>query len=176
MKAAGAPAAFLICPRWRRPALRAVNVARQARTGCPRTQTATAENVPGRRCAISWYSITSFSLERSIRWNTIISTNDIHGFGRRQENDMKLEVRKLVTYVEDTFIEGGKAAARPLKLFGAAAVLRNPWAGRGFVEDLKPEIHALAPQLGEMLTAEVLRVAGSGDAVEGYGKAAIVGT
>ncbi|MEX3937671.1 amino acid synthesis family protein [Paraburkholderia phymatum] len=89
---------------------------------------------------------------------------------------MKLEVRKLVTYIEETFIEGGKEAARPLKLFGAAAVLRNPWAGRGFVEDLKPEIHALAPQLGEMLTAEMLRVAGSGDAIEGYGKAAIVGT
>lgn len=55
-------------------------------------------------------------------------------------------------------------------------MLRNPWAGRGFVEDLKPEIHGLAPQLGEMLTAEMLRVAGSGDAIEGYGKAAIVGT
>ncbi|WP_114814402.1 amino acid synthesis family protein [Paraburkholderia kururiensis] len=89
---------------------------------------------------------------------------------------MKLEVRKLVSYVEETFIEGGKAAPRPLKLFGVAAVLRNPWAGRGFVEDLKPEIHGLAPQLGELLTAEILRAAGSGDAVEGYGKAAIVGT
>ncbi|HEX7932545.1 MAG TPA: amino acid synthesis family protein [Paraburkholderia sp.] len=89
---------------------------------------------------------------------------------------MKLEVRKLVTYVEDTFIEGGKAAARPLKLIGAAAVLRNPWAGRGFVEDLKPEIHGLAPQLGEMLTAQMLQVAGSGEAIEGYGKASVVGT
>jgi hypothetical protein len=75
---------------------------------------------------------------------------------------MKLEIRKLVTYVEDTFIEGGKAAPRPLKLFAAAAVLRNPWAGRGYVEDLKPEIHGLAPQLGEVLTSEILRIAGSG--------------
>ena len=61
---------------------------------------------------------------------------------------MKLEVRKLVTYVEDTFIEGGKAAERPLKLFAAAAVLRNPWAGRGFVEDLRPEIHATRAATG----------------------------
>ena len=68
---------------------------------------------------------------------------------------MKLEIRKLVTYVEDTFIEGGKAAERPLKLFAAAAVLRNPWAGRGFVDDLRPEIHGLAPQLGEH-TDEIL--------------------
>ncbi len=89
---------------------------------------------------------------------------------------MKLEVRKVVTYLEDTFIEGGKAAPRPLKLFAVAAVLRNPWAGRGFVEDLKPEIHGLAPQLGELLTGEILRVTGSGEAIEGYGKAAIVGT
>jgi hypothetical protein len=33
---------------------------------------------------------------------------------------MKLEVRKLVTYVEETFIEGGKEAAKPLKLFAAS--------------------------------------------------------
>jgi hypothetical protein len=89
---------------------------------------------------------------------------------------MTLVLRKLVTYVEDTRIEGGRQAPRPLKLFAAAAVLTNPWAGRGFVEDLKPEIHAQAPVLGEMLTAEILRVAGSGEAVEAYGKAAIVGT
>src|SRR5260370_27964487 len=87
---------------------------------------------------------------------------------------MKLEIRKLVTYVEDTFIEGGKAAERPLKLFAAAAGLRNPWAGRGFVDDLRPEIHGLAPQLGELLTGEILRIARSGGAVEAYGQATIV--
>jgi hypothetical protein len=85
-------------------------------------------------------------------------------------------IRKIVHYTEETLIEGGKDAPRPLKLFAAAAVLRNPWAGRGFVEDLKPEIHAIAPVLGELLTARILALAGSGEAVEGYGKAAIVGT
>jgi hypothetical protein len=89
---------------------------------------------------------------------------------------MGLELRKTVSYAEETLIEGGRAAQKPLRLFGAAAVLRNPWASRGFVEDLKPEIHAVAPQLGALLTAEVLRLAGGGDAVEGYGKAAVVGT
>lgn len=87
-----------------------------------------------------------------------------------------LQLRKLVTYTEETRIEGGRVAERPLQLFAAAAVLTNPWAGRGFVDDLKPEIHALAPQLGELLTASILKMAGSGEAVEGYGKAAIVGT
>lgn len=89
---------------------------------------------------------------------------------------MGLSLRKTVTFTETALIEGGKAAAKPLKLFAAAAVLRNPWAGKGFVEDLKPEIHAIAPQLGEMLTAMIIEMAGSGEAVEGYGKAAVVGT
>ncbi len=89
---------------------------------------------------------------------------------------MPLVLRKIVTYAETTLIEGGRTAPRPLQLFAAAAVLRNPWAGQGFVEDLKPEIHAVAPELGATLTAEILRLAGSGEAVEGYGKAAIVGT
>ncbi len=87
-----------------------------------------------------------------------------------------LQIRKIVTYTEDTLIEGGRKAAKPLQLFAAAAVITNPWHGRGFVEDLKPEILAYAPQLGELLTACILKMAGSGAAVEGYGKAAIVGT
>ena len=66
---------------------------------------------------------------------------------------MDAKIRKIVTYLENTLIEGGRAAPRPLQLFGVAAVLDNPWAGRGFVEDLKPEIHAIAPVLGELLTA-----------------------
>lgn len=89
---------------------------------------------------------------------------------------MPLALRKTVTFSEVTHIEGGKAALVPLKLFAAAAVVRNPWVGRGFVEDLKPEIEAIAPQLGELLTHIVIEMAGSGEAVEGYGKAAIVGT
>lgn len=87
-----------------------------------------------------------------------------------------LQLRKIVTYTEDIRLEGGRVAARPLQLFAAAAVLANPWAGRGYVDDLKPEIHAIGPQLGKLLTDSILSMAGSGEAVEGYGKAAIVGT
>ncbi len=87
-----------------------------------------------------------------------------------------LKLRKVVGYDEKVLIEGGKAAPTPWYLFGAAAVLANPWAGRGFVEDLKPEVMAIAPVLGELLTHEILRRAGSGEAVEGYGKAALCGT
>ena len=87
-----------------------------------------------------------------------------------------MELRKIVTYTEDVFIEGGLATTQPFRLFAAAAVLRNPWAGRGFVQDLRPEIRTHAPELGTLLTDEILRAAGSGDTVEAYGKAALVGT
>lgn len=84
-------------------------------------------------------------------------------------------IRKTMLQVETTLIEGGKAAPVPLKLFTALAVVRNPWAGRGFVEDLRPEIHEVAPVLGELLTGMIIGAAGSGEAIEGYGKAAVVG-
>ncbi|MEM7122132.1 MAG: amino acid synthesis family protein [Pseudomonadota bacterium] len=88
---------------------------------------------------------------------------------------MEAKVRKIVRFVDETLIEGGREAASPLLLIGVAAVIANPWAGRGFVEDLQPAIRAQAPGLGERLTAEVIALAGGGDKVEAYGKAAVVG-
>jgi len=88
---------------------------------------------------------------------------------------MTAEIRKTLLNIETTLIEGGRAAPQPLKLITAAAVLKNPWAGRGYVDDLKPEIHAVAPILGELLTDMIIEAAGGGDKVEAYGKAAVVG-
>jgi len=88
---------------------------------------------------------------------------------------MTAQIRKTLLHVETTLIEGGKTALTPLKLIAALAVLKNPWAGRDFVEDLKPEITAIAPVLGNLLTGMILEAAGSGEVVEGYGKSAIVG-
>ena len=84
-------------------------------------------------------------------------------------------IRKTLLNIETTLIEGGRAAPRPLTFISAAAVVKNPWAGRGFVEDLKPEIQDVAPELGALLTAMIVDAAGGGDKVEGYGKAAVVG-
>lgn len=88
---------------------------------------------------------------------------------------MPVSIRKTFLNIENTLIEGGKAASPPLIMITAAAVLKNPWAGMGFVDDLKPKILEVAPVLGEMLTDMILQHAGSGGAVEGYGKAAVVG-
>ena len=89
---------------------------------------------------------------------------------------MPAAIRKTLLNVETTLIEGGRQAlSHPLKLIAAAAVIKNPWSGRGFVEDLRPEIHDVAPGLGAFLTGMIIEAAGSGDAVEAYGKAAVVG-
>ena len=53
---------------------------------------------------------------------------------------MDLNLRKFVKFVDKTFIEGGKKAKTPVLLVSVAAVIKNPWIDRGFVEDLKPEI------------------------------------
>ncbi|MFO1144561.1 MAG: amino acid synthesis family protein [Amaricoccus sp.] len=88
---------------------------------------------------------------------------------------MAVQIRKTLLQVETIAIEGGKAAATPLRLFAALAVVKNPWAGLGYVEDLKPAIHEVAPVLGATLTKMIIDAVGSGEAVEGYGKAAVVG-
>ena len=87
---------------------------------------------------------------------------------------MDPEIRKIVTYDEETLIEGYRVSKTPWRMFAVAAVVRNPWSGR-FVEDLKPEIMAYGPKLGEMMTKRMIALAGSGDAIEAYGKAAVVG-
>lgn len=86
------------------------------------------------------------------------------------------ELRKVVTFDEDIHREGGRAADPALRMIGVAAVVANPWAGRGFVEDLQPDILRIAPVLGEMLTERMIALAGSGNAIEAYGKACISGT
>ena len=86
------------------------------------------------------------------------------------------ELRKLVTYDEDTVTDGGRACTPPLRMIAVAAVVSNPWHGRGFVEDLSPEINRMGPTLGKLLTDRLIRLAGGGDKIEAYGKAALCGT
>lgn len=88
---------------------------------------------------------------------------------------MELKIRKLVNFEEEIRIEGERVANPALRIFGVAAVVKNPWAGRSYVDDLKPEIRAFAPVLGKLLTERILALAGGGDKIEAYGKAAMAG-
>ena len=86
------------------------------------------------------------------------------------------DIRRTILNIQTTQEEGGKPLETPTKLISALAIIRNPWAGRGFVEDLSPEIKRMAPVLGKLLTDRLIALAGSGDAIEAYGKACISGT
>ena len=88
---------------------------------------------------------------------------------------MDLNLRKFAKFVDKTFIEGGKKAKSHVLLVSVAAVIKNPWIERGFVEDIKPEIISLAPKLGDILVPELIREIGSGEKILAYGKAGDVG-
>jgi hypothetical protein len=87
---------------------------------------------------------------------------------------MSADIRKIVTVVEETRIEGGKPVEPPTRRAAALAVVRNPFAG-AFVEDLTP-LMEVGEELGQLLTERaVAALAIPGTAVESYGKAALVG-
>jgi len=88
---------------------------------------------------------------------------------------VSLQIRKIVRYVDETYIEGGKQADRPWTMAGVAAVIANPWTGRGFVEDLRTDILKQAPPLAEKMVPALLATIGGANVVEAYGKAAVVG-
>ena len=88
---------------------------------------------------------------------------------------MTLELRKFAKFVDKTIIEGGKKAKEPVLLVSVAAVFKNPWGEKGFVENLKPIILELAPKLGDILVPELIKEIGSPEKVLAYGKAGIVG-
>ena len=86
------------------------------------------------------------------------------------------ELRKVITFDEDIHSEGGRPSNPTLRMIGVAAVVANPWANRGYVEDLQPEIQRMAPILGKILSDRLIKLAGSGKSIEAYGKACIAGT
>jgi hypothetical protein len=85
-------------------------------------------------------------------------------------------VRKIVLQVEDVHAEGGRPLPEPLHKAVACAVIRNPWAGQGFVEDLWPEMNRVGRILSAELGSRVLDELGGADSVLGFGKCAIVGS
>lgn len=88
---------------------------------------------------------------------------------------MVYELRKLVTVVEELHTEAGRSVSPPLRVAIAAAVLRNPWLDRGFVDDLSTDVKKIGPKLGQSLSSAVVTALGGGANVEAYGKSAIVG-
>ena len=88
---------------------------------------------------------------------------------------MRANIRKIVHYQETVLVEGYKPASQPWQQGAVAAVITNPWAGQ-YVDNLDAEIKAFGPELGELLTAEILQLMGGAENIQAYGKAALVGT
>ncbi|GAB4304977.1 MAG: amino acid synthesis family protein [Roseovarius sp.] len=84
------------------------------------------------------------------------------------------EPRKQMLVIEEIRHEGGPVAERPLLRGAALAVIANPFAGRyepeiqWFMDDLRP--------LGLLLARRLVAALGGAGGIEGYGKAAIVGS
>jgi hypothetical protein len=84
------------------------------------------------------------------------------------------KIRKLVTVLEETHSELGRAVSPPTRRAAAIAVIDNPFAGRYF-EDLSA-LTDIGEELGELLAKRAVAALGiAGDKVESYGKAAAVG-
>jgi hypothetical protein len=87
---------------------------------------------------------------------------------------MSLDIRKIVTVVDETLTEMGRTVSPPVRRAAAIAVIANPFAGR-YVEDLAPLIEA-GEELGKLLSERAVSALGiKGQDAQSYGKAALVG-
>ena len=84
-----------------------------------------------------------------------------------------MELRKLVVQVEETHAERGHPVAEPTVKVVAAAVIRNPLAGR-FVADLS-ELEGLGAEVAGLLASRAVVALGPERRASAYGKGAIVG-
>jgi Amino acid synthesis len=89
-------------------------------------------------------------------------------------NDL-IQLRKIVMHFEEIYHEGGPPAAQPLVRAAILAVTRNPYAGH-YVEDVMPFMEALRPLGAELAKRLIDALGGHPEAIQGYGKGAIVGT
>lgn len=85
-----------------------------------------------------------------------------------------MNIRKIVTFIEETHNEMGKSINPPTRRAAVVAVVENPYVGK-YVEDLS-ELMVIGEQLGELLTQKAVAALGiAGPSAESYGKAAAVG-
>ena len=86
-----------------------------------------------------------------------------------------MKIRKIVTHVEDTYIEMGKEINPATRKAVSVAVIDNPFAGR-YQENLE-ELMETGAALGQLLGEKAVAALGISPAqCESYGKAAMVGS
>lgn len=95
---------------------------------------------------------------------------------QQNESQLPTDVRKVVVYREQLVTESGVGPARPAQQASVAVVIRNPWAGTPAGRDLGPEVERIAPGIARLVSDTLIEMLGGVDAIEAFGKAAIVGT
>lgn len=85
-----------------------------------------------------------------------------------------MHVRKLFTAIEESMSEMGREANEPLKKVAVVAVVKNPLAGKGYVEDLSELIDA-STEIGQRISVMAVEALAP-YAPDSYGKAALIGT
>lgn len=89
-----------------------------------------------------------------------------------------MDVRQVTTTVTQIHAEAGRPLPAPTTVVVAAAVVANPLAGRGVVDDLA-ELEQLGSEVAELLARHAVAALApwglKAEDVRGYGKGAIVG-
>ncbi len=85
----------------------------------------------------------------------------------------EFKLRKTLLLVEETLHENGPPPATPRRKAAILAVADNPFAG-GYHAELQSAMEDLKP-LGAMMTDRLIAALGDVEAIDGYGKGAIVG-
>jgi hypothetical protein len=84
-----------------------------------------------------------------------------------------MEIRKIITIVEDVYADGEKKVEKPVRKVAAVAVIKNPFAGK--YQGILDILVDAGEELGKTLGGRAVGAIGKDRAVESYGKAAIVG-
>jgi hypothetical protein len=83
-----------------------------------------------------------------------------------------MEIKRILTFVDEVRAESGRRADPPLRKSAAVAIVRNPFAGK-FVEDLSP-LTAASEAIGREICAIAVALLAPYKPVS-YGKAAVIG-
>ena len=84
-------------------------------------------------------------------------------------------IRRLVTSTEEVLRDGGSSPPAPIRRASAVAVLRNPWIGTPTDTDLHAATKRVAPVVARLLCDRLIEALGGADAIEAFGKSAVVG-
>src|ERR1044072_3149913 len=139
-------------------------------TGCGRTSRSRSPRraAPARTCRSPRWSISS--TRKCRRWAAAAGTRRACWRGSSgRAVDWR---RKIVFFEERVLGDGGRVVATPITRVAGIAVIKNPFAGKGYIDDLS-SLFDVGAMLGEPIMPDMVRRPPT--PATSYGKAAIVG-